>query len=80
MLVLSRKVGERLVIGENITVVISRVAGNRVTIGIEAPPDVRIMRGELDEHRTSESPAELPASARTQFADAAGASLLRLAK
>jgi len=47
MLVLSRKVGERLVIGGNITVVISRVAGNRVTIGIEAPDDVRIVRGEL---------------------------------
>jgi carbon storage regulator len=47
MLVLSRKVGERLVIGDNITVVINRIAGNRVTIGIEAPNDVRIVRGEL---------------------------------
>jgi carbon storage regulator len=50
MLVLSRKIGERLVItkdGVEITVVISRIAGNRVTIGIEAPDDVRIMRGEL---------------------------------
>lgn len=51
MLVLSRKVGERLVIGGNITVVISRVAGNRVTIGIEAPDDVRIVRGELKPER-----------------------------
>ena len=51
MLVLSRKVGERLVIGGNITVVISRVAGNRVTIGIEAPDDVRIVRGELQPQR-----------------------------
>ncbi len=47
MLVLSRKEGEKLVIGENITVVVSRVAGNRVTLGIEAPADVRIIRGEL---------------------------------
>ena len=47
MLVLSRKIGEKLVIGDNITVVISRVAGNRVTLGIEAPNDVRIVRGEL---------------------------------
>lgn len=47
MLVLSRKEGEKLVIGENITVVVSRVAGNRVTLGIEAPADVRIVRGEL---------------------------------
>ena len=42
MLVLSRKLGERLVIGDNITVVVNRVAGNRVTLGIEAPSDVRI--------------------------------------
>ena len=47
MLVLSRKEGEKLVIGDNITVVVSRVAGNRVTLGIEAPSDVRIIRGEL---------------------------------
>lgn len=50
MLVLSRKVGEQLVIGENIRVVVHRVAGNRVTIGIEAPNDVRIVRGELQIH------------------------------
>ena len=47
MLVLSRKIGERLVIGDNITVVVSRVAGNRVTLGIQAPGDVKIVRGEL---------------------------------
>ena len=50
MLVLSRKEGEKLVIGDNITVVVSRVAGNRVTLGIEAPSDVRIVRGELKAH------------------------------
>jgi carbon storage regulator len=47
MLVLSRKEGERIVIGENITLVISKVSGNRVTIGIEAPRDVKVARGEL---------------------------------
>ena len=47
MLVLSRKEGESLVIGDNITLVISKIAGNRVTIGIEAPKDVKIMRSEL---------------------------------
>lgn len=52
MLVLSRKVGEQLVIGDNIRVVVHRVAGNRVTIGIEAPNDVRIIRGELQVHET----------------------------
>ena len=48
MLVLSRKVGERIVIDENITVVVQRISGGRVTIGIEAPKSVHILRGELD--------------------------------
>lgn len=48
MLVLSRKAGEKIVIGENIAVVVMRVAGNRVTLGIEAPEQFKIVRGELD--------------------------------
>ena len=48
MLVLSRKIGERIHIGENITIEIRRVAGNRVTLALEAPRDVRILRGELE--------------------------------
>ena len=51
MLVLSRKVGQRLVIDDSITIVINRITGNRVQIGIEAPKDVHIMRGELDKIR-----------------------------
>jgi carbon storage regulator len=46
-LVLSRKQGEKLVIGDNVTVTISRIAGNRVNVAIEAPRDVRVVRGEL---------------------------------
>lgn len=49
MLVLSRKVGERIHIGEDIFVEVRRIAGNRVTIAIEAPREVRILRGELKE-------------------------------
>jgi carbon storage regulator len=49
MLVLSRKSGERIHIGENITIEIRRVAGNRVTLALEAPRDVRILRGELQQ-------------------------------
>ena len=47
MLVLSRKEGERISIGDNITLIVSKVCGNRVTIGIEAPQDVKVVRGEL---------------------------------
>ena len=53
MLVLSRKVGEKIVIGDNITVVVNRVSGNRISLGIEAPADVRIVRGELSEAATA---------------------------
>jgi carbon storage regulator len=62
MLVLSRKVGQRLVIDDNITIVINRITGNRVQIGIEAPNEVHIMRGELDKIRRqfSESSQVLP--------------------
>jgi carbon storage regulator CsrA len=48
MLVLSRKAGERIHVGDDITVEVRRVAGNRVTLAIEAPRTVRILRGELE--------------------------------
>ena len=47
MLVLSRKSGQSIVIGDGVTVTVNRVSGNRVTIGIQAPGDTRIVRGEL---------------------------------
>jgi carbon storage regulator CsrA len=47
VLILRRKVGEKIVIGDGITVVVSRVSGGRVTLGIDAPHDVHIVRGEL---------------------------------
>jgi len=69
MLVLSRKIGQRIVIGDNITIVVNRVAGNRVTLGIEAPEDVHIMRGELEHHQRefrdvddADAPATIPFS------------------
>ncbi len=48
MLILSRKVGERIVIGEGIEVIVQRVSGDRVTLGLAAPRDVKILRGELN--------------------------------
>ena len=79
MLVLSRKLGEKLVIGDNITVVISRVAGNRVTLGIEAPANVRIVRGELKPEFEVEVPASRAGGSFEVEADAAIASVPRLA-
>ena len=48
MLILSRKVGESIAVGENITIVVNRIAGNRVALGIQAPSNVRVVRGELE--------------------------------
>lgn len=47
MLVLSRKESERLVIDNRIVVHVMRVAGGRVKIGVEAPLEVPVQRGEL---------------------------------
>ncbi len=48
MLVLSRKAGQKLQIGDNVTITILEVHGNTVRVGIEAPRDIRVLRGELD--------------------------------
>lgn len=47
MLVLSRNEGQRIRIDNRITVVVTRIRGNRVAIGIEAPSDVIIQRDEI---------------------------------
>ena len=47
MLVLSRKTGERVQIGDDIVVTIVRVGPNSVRLGIEAPRDVSVLRDEL---------------------------------
>jgi carbon storage regulator len=80
MLVLSRKIGEKLVIGDNITLVVNRVAGNRVTLGIEAPADVRVIRGELRSQIAETAPSARVAPGFGQPVDAVTASLPLLAK
>lgn len=47
MLVITRKIGEGLIIGENIRVTVVDTARDRVKIGIDAPSDIRIIRNEL---------------------------------
>jgi len=48
MLVLSRKVGQSILVGENISIQVLQVTGGAVRLGIEAPADIRILRGELE--------------------------------
>jgi carbon storage regulator CsrA len=59
MLVLSRKVGEKLVIDGNITVEVVKIQGNRISLGIIAPSNVKILRGELTEHQAKVQTLEL---------------------
>ena len=49
MLVLSRKTGERIIIGENIELTVVRIQGGRVRLGIAAPAGVPIHRREVFE-------------------------------
>jgi len=51
MLVLSRKESERIRLGDSIVVTIVRVSGDKVRLGIEAPPDVLVLRDELKPHK-----------------------------
>ncbi len=47
MLVLSRKVGERVVLDDNVVVTVIAIRGNQVRLGFEAPDSVVIRRSEL---------------------------------
>ncbi len=55
MLVLTRKLQEKIQIGNDVTLTIVRIQGNTVRVGIEAPSHVRVVRGELS---AAESPRE----------------------
>jgi carbon storage regulator len=61
MLVLSRRENEKIKLGDSIVLTVVKVAGDRVRLGIEAPKDVLILRGELD-RRQAEMPLPLLAA------------------
>jgi len=68
MLVLTRKLQERIHIGENITITVVRIQGNTVRVGIEAAGDVRVVRGEV----VARDEAELAAAADEPLAATSG--------
>ncbi len=60
MLILTRRPGERLCIGENVLVTILGVKGNQVRIGIAAPRDIAIDREEIHERKQADRRASRP--------------------
>jgi carbon storage regulator len=51
MLVLSRKLGEKIVIGDNVVITIVKIDRNQIRIGIEAPQDIPVYREEIAPNR-----------------------------
>lgn len=74
MLVLTRKLQEQIRIGENITITILRVKGNTVRVGIDAPRQIRVLRGELPPEDNSSPPLLSRIEIVSQSADEASPS------
>lgn len=60
MLILTRKVGETLVIGDDVTVTVLGVKGNQVRIGVDAPRDVTVHREEIAQRVRQQNGAAPP--------------------
>lgn len=65
MLILTRRVGETLVIGDDVTVSVLGVKGNQVRIGVKAPDDVPVHREEIYERIQEENAQPSSASKKS---------------
>lgn len=63
MLILSRKVNEKIVIGENISVSIIEIRGDQVRIGVDAPKTVKVFRQEIFDAIMAENKAAVESAA-----------------
>ncbi len=59
MLILTRRVGESLIIGDNVNVTVLGVKGNQVRIGVNAPKDVSVHREEIYERIRKEHEGDI---------------------
>jgi carbon storage regulator len=58
MLVLSRKIGEQLIIDDNIIVTVVAIEGNKIRLGVTAPRSVPVDRGEIHQRKLEEEALE----------------------
>lgn len=65
MLVISRKVSESIIIGDNIEIILSEISGDRVKICINAPKEIPILRKELLETRSLNQEASVSPQKQT---------------
>ena len=65
MLVLTRRIGEQIVIDKNIRITVVAVQGNKVRLGIAAPPDVLVDRQEVSQRRLQSPGKDCPAWSRS---------------
>lgn len=68
MLVLTRKLGESIVIGDSVTVTVVDIKGDTIRLGIDAPREVRVQRSELLEAIAAETAAAAQAGEAEQAA------------
>ena len=69
MLVISRKLGEKLRIGQNIEVAVLEISGTRVVLGIEAPREIDIRRLGIEANETDEEAATAPEAVEPAVAE-----------
>lgn len=67
MLVLTRKRGERVLIGSTMSVVVLEVQGNRVKLGFDCPRDVPVLREELDSAIPARALACVPCGDESEY-------------
>jgi carbon storage regulator len=68
MLVLGRKIGEQIMIGDHIILTVLAIDEHKIKLGIDAPADIRILRGELYESVKAENLRAATLSSQSQAA------------